>query len=323
MQRVSLFNADATFDAGCVVPGPRDDCWVTSLCTLLGPMAREEIRRELKGMEAVAAIGLSHLAEAVLRLARADRVVFPGHGLLTTSLYEDGDIERLKAITWPDRAVVLRSLNTHHHTDILAEGGTFWPVRVVWIIDDVARDWRPRRDARRDLQRLDTLGLERRRYNGSMPAEALDQVLDLYRRLYIDRYSRHNPDYAPDYMHALLADGTLEILTLERAGDIEAFCALHRRGRVLSVPMVGYKESIEGLYRAIMALPALEAEAQGLMLNLSAGASRFKRHRGARPYVEYLLIRDDHLPAWRRLAYRATAGLLKTLEPQLIRAATR
>ncbi len=324
MARLSLCNADVRIDtAGCVVPGPRDRCWVTSLTTLLGPMAREEIRRELTGISCLLAIGLSYLVEIGLRLGRADRVVFPAHRLLTTSLYDDGEAERLCATTWPGRAVVLRSLNRHHHKPILATGGTLWPVRVVWIIDDVARDWRPRRDARRDLQGLESSGLERRRYSGAMPAARLERVLVLYRRLYIERYSRHNPDYTADYIRACLAAGTLEILTLEGNGDIVAFCALHRRGRVLSVPMVGYELGREGLYRAVMALPALEAEAQGLALNLSAGASRFKRHRGAEPHVEYLLILDHHLPAWRRLAYRVTAGLLKALEPRLLKAATR
>ena len=323
MQRVSLANADVRFDAGCVVPGARNHCWVTSLVTLLGPMARQEIRRELKGLEAAAAIGLSHLVETGLRLSHADRVVFPGHQLLTTSLYAEDEAGRLRDVLRTDRAVVLRSLNAHHHAGVLAQGGTLWPVRVVWIIDDITRDWRPRRDARRDVQLLESSGLAQRRYGGAMPAVALERVLGLYRWLYIERYSRHNPDYTAGYLRDLLDKGVLDILTLERDGEIMAFCALHRRGRVLSVPMVGYDQGQDGLYRAVMALPALEAEAQGLALNLSAGAARFKRHRGARPHVEYLLILDDHLPVWRRLAYRATAALLRLLEPQLIRAATR
>jgi len=329
MARLSLANAEVAFEAGCVVPGARNRCWVTSLATLLGPMARQEIRREQTGLAALSAIVLSHLVEAGLRLTRADRVVFPAHHLLTTSLYDDGQAENLRAAAgdiaavFPDRAVVLRSLNRHHHERVLAQGGTLWPVRVVWIIDDMTRDWRPRRDVRRDLQGLESSGLARRRYGAAMPAAALDRVVALYRRLYIERYSRHNPDYTADYIQACLAAGELEILTLEGNDDIVAFCALHRRGQVLSVPMLGYDQGREGLYRFVMALPALEAEAQGLALNLSAGAARFKRHRGAKPHVEYLLIQGGHLPAWRCLAYRATAALLQALEPQLIRAATR
>ncbi len=311
------------------VPGPRDLCWVSSLTILLGPMAREEIRRELSGVAALGARMLSHLVEAGLRLARADAVVFPGHLGFTTSLYAEGEAEALCAMAsevaevYPDRAIVLRSLNRHHHASVLARGGTLWPVRVVWIIDDVARDWRPRRDVGRDLRWLETSGLERRRHAAPMPADRLNQVLALYRRLYIERYSRYNPDCTPAELNARLEAGEIEILTLEHGGEIVAFCAIHLRGGVLSVPMVGYDAASDGLYRAVMTLPALEAEARGVALNLSAGAARFKRHRGARPHVEYLLIHDAHLPIWRRFAYRVTGALLRTLEPQLIKAATR
>ena len=320
MARVSLRNADVRFEAGCAVPGRFNRCWVTSLTTLLGPVAREEIRREMTGAVSVAAQALSYVVEAGLRLAQADQVVFPAHHLLTTSLYDDPPT---KAAPRPGHATVIRSLTRRDHAAVLASRGTFWPVRVVWIIDDIARDWRPRRDARRDLQLLERLKLDRRRYSAAMPGDSLARVLDLYRRLYIDRYSRHNPDYTADYLQTCLDHGILEILTLERDGEILAFCALHARGDALSVPLVGYEDRIEGLYRAVMALPALEAEARGLTLNLSAGASHFKRHRGALPHVEYLMIRDEHLPAWRRFAYRVTGALLQALEPQLIKAATR
>jgi len=300
-----------------------DRCWVTSLTTLLGPVARQEIRRELKGLEAFSACALSALVEVFLRFAQADEVVFPAHHLLSTSLYAEGELEALYTAPRPDRPVVLRSLNRHHHAPVFDRRGTLWPVRVVWIIDDMAGDWRPRRDSRRDLYLLDTVGLARGRYAARMPRMQMARVLDLYRWLYMTRYSLHNPDYTADYLQSCLDRRVLEILTLERDGEIVAFCAIHGRGGVLSVPMVGYDDSIDGLYRAVMVLPALEAEARGLALNLSAGAARFKRHRGARPHVEYLMILDDHLPGWRRLPYRLTGALLQALEPQLIKAATR
>jgi len=327
-----LRNASPQFDVvegiPLAIPGRRDRCWVTSLTTLAGPVAREEIRRELKGIKALSACALSAVAEAVLRLSNADKVVFPAHLLLTTSLYGHGEAERVHAsagavaAVHPDRAVVVRSLNRRDHAGLLGNGATLWPVRVVWIIDDSARDWRPRRDVRRDLQALETCGLERGHYAGRVPAARIDRVLALYRRLYIGRYSRHNPDYTTDYIAARLASGDLELLTLEDKGRIVAFCAIHVRGDMLSIPLVGYELEVEGLYRLIMTLPGLVAEARGLRRNLSAGASRFKRHRGAKPHVEYLMILDDHLPFWRRWPYRVIAVLLQALESQLIKAAT-
>lgn len=316
-----LANADVAFPVeGLAVPGAKGNaCWVTSLATLLGPVAREEIRREMTGLASVAAQALSCLVEGFARVMQLDAAAYPGHDLLTTSLYAG----KPPAPALPGKATIIRSLNRHHHADIL-HGKALWPVRVVWLIDDPARNWLPRRDVRRDRKQLSVSGLTRGHYTALTDTQ-LDQVMTLYRRLYIDRYSRYNPDYRPDYIRAMLADGRLEILTLERGGAIAAFCAIHCRGGTLSVPMVGYDDSLpdgDALYRMIMVPPLEIAMARGLNVNLSAGAARFKRHRGATPHVEYLMIHDDHLPAWRRFGYRAVGALLRTLEPQLIKAAT-
>jgi len=317
-----LINADIGFPVeGLAVPGAKGNaCWVTSLATLLGPVAREEIRREMTGPASMAALALSHLVEGFARAIRLDETAYAGHDLLTTSLYAG----KPAAPALPGKATIVRSLTRHHHAETL-RGGVLWPVRVVWLIDDPKRDWLPRRDVRRDRKQLSESGLTRGHYT-ALTDTHLDRVMALYRRLYIDRYSRYNPDYRPDYIRAMLADGRLEILTLERDGAISAFCAIHCWGGSLSVPMLGYDDSLsdgDALYRMIMVLPVETAMARALGVNLSAGAARFKRHRGATPHVEYLMIIDDHLPGWRRFGYRAVGALLRTLEPQLIKAATR
>lgn len=317
-----LANADVAFPSpGLAVPSrARNDCWVTSLATLLGPVAREEIRREMTGLTASAACVLSHLIEGVARVTRLDDAVYPEHDLLTTSLYDKAP----SLVPQPGKATIVRSLNRHHHAELLDGAPTLWPVRVVWLIDDPARDWLPRRDVRRDRTSLAASGLTRGHYT-HLTEPQLDKVMTLYHRLYIARYSRYNPDYRGDYIEALLADSRLEILTLERDGEIVAFCAIHCRAGVLSVPLLGYNDRLpysDTLYRMVMVLPIEAALARGLSVNLSAGAAHFKRHRGATPHVEYLLIHDDHLPPLRRFGYRAISRLLRLLEPKLMKVAT-
>lgn len=320
-----LANADVSFtDQYLTVPSAKENrCWVTSLATLLGPVAREEIRREMTGPMAGVAQVLSLGVEGFARLMRCDDAVYAGHDLLTTILHDD--VRALTALDPPPgKAIIIRSLNRHHHAGLLDDATTLWPIRVVWIIDDPVADWLPRRDVRRDQKQLADSGFARGHY-ATLTEAQLDQVMALYHRLYIGRYSRHNPDYRRDYIAALLADGRLEILTLERDGDIAAFCAIHCKANILSVPLLGYNDRLpnaDSLYRMIMVLPIEAALARGLTVNLSAGAGRFKRHRGAKPHVEYLLIHDGHLPAWRRFGYRAVGHLLRLLEPQLIKVAT-
>ncbi|ESQ91319.1 hypothetical protein ABAC460_07060 [Asticcacaulis sp. AC460] len=307
-----------------VVPQTPNGCWQTSLSVLLGPVAREEARRALSGPELWAVLALSHATEAFGRLLRIDRAVYPGHQLLSTNLY-DGRLDQIIAAVpdlaraYPDRAIILRSLTQRPQT------GVAWPIRVVWIIDDMPDIWAKRRDSRRDMRKLAESNLTARCFGPQIDDVRLDRCLALYRRLYIETYSAFNPDYTAAGLRDLLARGIIEIWTLESDdGDIAAFCAARDDGETLTIPLVGYDRSRpqdDGLYRAIMAHMAQQAMERRLKRNLSAGAPHFKRHRGASPWMEYLVIFDSHLPVWRRMAYRLIGAMLSRFEARLMAAA--
>lgn len=329
---MQLNNAEVRFDTidvankavAVAVPHGRNRCWLTSLTTAIGPMAREEARRAMRGPELWGALLLSHLMEAVAKMLRVDRVVFPEHDLLSTSLYAHTP-EQMARIAedltqaYPGHAIVVRSLTNP------PPGHVVWPFGVIWIIADVAREWAPRRDSRRDLATLEAMRLQPGHFTGTIDEARLTRCLNLYRALYIDTYSAYNPDYTATGIARLMQGGRLELHTLEtESGDIEAFCAAHGNNETLTLPLVGYNRTrpqADGLYRAIMAHMALQASHRRLKLNLSAGAPHFKRHRGAKPWMEYLLIVDHHLPVWRRLGYRLIARVLRALEPRIARAA--
>ncbi len=303
------------------VPEAPNRCWLTSLRTAIGPMARQEARRAMSGPPLWAVLALSHCLEAFAHLTRVDDAVWPEHRLLTTSLYH-GRLPILLAHTedlarlYPGKAIIIRSLTE-------PPPGTVWPFRVVWIVDDLARDWAPRTDARNDLKLLAKSGLTPRTYGAAINDARLGRCLDLYRQLYLGVYSGCNPDYTAAGLRRLLADG-LEIHTLEDEGGIAAFCALYADAETVTLPMLGYdrtRPQSDGIYRAIQVHMAGIAAARGLKLNLSAGAPHFKRNRGAKPWMEYLLIIDHHLPAWRRMGYRQTGRILRALEPHLKRTA--
>ncbi len=304
------------------VPLKPNHCWLTSLSVAVGPMAREEARRATSGPALWGVLALSHMLQVLTRLTRVDEAVYPEHQLLTTSLYH-GRLPALLAHTddlarmYPGKAIVIRSL-------VQPPSGTRWPFRLVWIIDDLKRDWAPRTDTRRDIKLLSDLALVPKAYGADIDDRTLGRCLALYRELYIQAYSAFNPDYRPDGMRELLAEG-LEIHTLQDAdGNVAAFCALYADRDTATLPMMGYDRTrprTDGLYRAIQAHMAGIVAARGLKLNLSAGAPHFKRHRGAKPWMEYLLIVDIHLPAWRRMGYRLVARILTALEPQLRRTA--
>ncbi len=325
---VSLTNANIRIDEvvisgrafSAAVPLSPNRCWLTSLTTAIGPMARQEAGRAVSGPQLWGVLALSHIFESLARLLRVDKVVFPEHCLLSTSLYGDKLPDILLAIPelarlYPDHAIVVRSVCEP------APNSLVWPFRLIWRIDDPAREWAPRRDSRRDVQKLNTLGLVTGQHGADVDDVRLARCLALYRHLYINTYSAFNADYSLEGLRALAAAGTLTFHTLEEAdGTVAAFCAAHEDGETLTLPLVGYdpvRPQADGLYRAVMAHMAQYGMRRGLKLNLSAGAPHFKRHRGAKAWMEYLLIVDTHLPVWRRIGYRTIAWVLRRLEPRM------
>ena len=325
---MSLTNANIRIDEVAVrgqafrvaVPLRPNRCWLTSLTTAIGPMARQEARRAVSGPQLWGVLALSHVFERVARTLRVDRVVFPEHCLLSTSLYGDkmpGILLAVPELTrlYPDRAIVVRSVCEP------PQGSLVWPFRLIWRIDDPAQEWTPRRDSRRDVHRLKALGLVAGCYGADIDDVRLARCLALYRHLYIDTYSAFNADYSLEGLRALATAGTVAFHTLEEAdGTVVAFCAAHDDEETLTLPLVGYdpgRPQADGLYRAVMAHMARYAIRRGLKLNLSAGAPHFKRHRGAKAWMEYLLIVDTHLPVWRRIGYRTIGWVLRRLEARM------
>lgn len=308
--------------------------WPLSLRTAYGRVAREEAGKESEGLQA-AGFGLAaRAAEVWLAATGADGVLFVNHPLLSTSLWSGWDGEGLEAALaalregFPHRAIAFRSLNAWSDAGLLYRlekaGARLLPSRVVWTVDAVAREWLRKRDARRDLRLIEAGGYAIDASDAWTEADWA-RVRALYRGLYLDRHSAHNPDYTDAFLRAGQASGFLDFQRLrDPSGAIVAFVACARAGGVLTSPLLGYdlaRPREEGLYRMAMLLPALVADAEGLCVNHSAGAGEFKRLRGARPRMEYTALFDAHLPAARRLGYAGLEAALKAVAPALMRIA--
>jgi hypothetical protein len=322
-------------DRAFAVVAPIDGaCWLTSLATTYGRAARDEVAREVNGAQALIFSALSHVAEATLRLTRCDRSVLANHMLFSTSLYGDwtgADLE--SALTnlrtaFPDRAIIWRSLNAVDHAPLIARmtalGGRRLLSRIVWRLTDSEREWAPRRDARDDRQLIldQKMRIETARAHSD---DELRLVLRFYNDLYREKYSRTNPAYSETFLRAAINSGVLTLRAIRNEGGrLEGFAAEHAYQGTLINPLLGYDRTqpqSRGLYRIAMAASAERAITEGLKLNYSAGAGAFKRNRGAKPTLEFSMVFDDHLPAWRRAGYRALAWALEKMAPMLERIA--
>ena len=254
---------------------------------------------------------------AGLRAGGVERVAFVNNYLLSTNLWPAlapravHDLVAAVAAAFPDCAVALRSVDAHGQPGLVgalrAAGARLVPARQVWY--ETAEQVAKKRLARKDIARL---GRHRWRPADVVPDDA-PRLAELYAMLYLDKYSRLNPQLTARFFERAIAGGWLVFRAFARDGDrangLDAVMAYVIRTtgaggeRTMTQPVFGYDTSLPretGLYRLLSAQVFAEAREHGLAMHLSAGAGGFKEARGAAPTPEFLAVYDRHLPAARR-----------------------
>jgi len=267
---------------------------------------------------------LADAAGGVMRAAALNRIVNLGNWMLSTNLHGGwageglADMRRLLAERFPSHFLCIRSINGWSDPALLdavrADGWMLLPSRQIWVTDDLAHDWRPRRDTRRDFALLRATCYRADDLEALRPGDA-ERIAALYGMLYLGRYSGLNPAFTPAYIAMTHREKVFRYAGFrDHHGALAAVVGCFVRGGILTTPIVGYdtaRPAAEGLYRLCSLQLALIAEAMGARLNGSAGAASFKRNRGARPVVEYMAIHAGHLSAPRRAVL---AGVRRVLE---------
>ncbi|MBN8612129.1 MAG: hypothetical protein J0L92_16160 [Deltaproteobacteria bacterium] len=267
------------------------------------------------------------------RRARFDRVVYVDNWLTSTTLhallFDDAWDVLIAALRerFPDHAIVVRGVDRRSSGELRdaleAFGARFVFSRRVLFQDP--RDALGHRDGRKDQRLLDralTDGSYRVVDLRELDDEGLSRVRDLYDLLYVEKWSRHNPQLTRAYVIHTIRCGFLEGRALvSREGSLDgAFAAWVRHG-LYYVPILGYDTRLpqeRGLYRMLAALSSADALARGVLVHDSAGVSDFKQNRGAVPELEHLAVFDRHLPRHRRAPWRALGALMDHLGAPLI-----
>jgi hypothetical protein len=92
----------------------------------------------------------------------------------------------------------------------------------------------------------------------------------------------------------------------DKNGKLKAFSGLFIIEDTITSPLVGYDINApkkDGLYIHAIHLIMLYKFQSGKLLNLSSGASQFKRLRGGVSAMEYSVVYSQHLPVYRRIVW--------------------
>lgn len=311
--------------------GSRGRSYVSSPHSTYVLYPRDEIGLMGLGGVRYVAEGVLGLIAGLMRASRLSRAVHLDNWLLSTSLHGDwqgeglAQMRRLLAARYPDHFIAIRSVDAWTCPALLdavrADGWTLLPARQVWVTDDLERDWRVRSHTKADARMLRRSGLTLERPERIAPSDAA-RIAELYHQLYVARYSAINPRFTPAFVTMSAETGLLAYSLLRNpAGEVMAFAALRCAGGVGTVPLMGYdtaRPQEEALYRIASYCATALALERGLRFHGSAGASQFKRNRGARGIIEYMAVDGQHLSAPRRAALAVlAAGLNRFMVPML------
>lgn len=309
------------------------DAYVCLPHTAYALYAKEELRLINAGPWAPALGLLADAAGAALRAARANKIVHVNNWMLSTNLHDawDGaDIDAIRDLlvgAFPQHLLCVRSLNSWSDAELLRRfqdaGWKMLPSRQIYVTDDLATDWAQRRDTKRDLAVLRARAANIDIMETLRPGDA-ERIAELYAMLYLDRYSRLNPDFTPAYIDMTHSANIFHYRGLrEGDGRLSAVVGCLVRGGVLTTPIVGYdttRPACEALYRIASAMLAQIALEHGARLNGSAGAAEFKRNRGARAVLEYSAYFVDHLSSARRAVIAGMERALTKIAAPLMQA---
>lgn len=169
----------------------------------------------------------------------------------------------------------------------------------------------------------DYLLIDRRGYRIVEPGPAdVPRIVELYNMLYLDKYSRNNPQFTERFIAQTRRSGTISYLALSIDGRIDGVLGYFVRDGVLTTPIFGYDTALPqkvGLYRMLGGILYDTAAQKGWLLNDSSGAAEFKRLRGAVADIEFRAVDVRHLAWRRRMGWRVLATLLHRVAVPLVR----
>ncbi|MFC3798985.1 GNAT family N-acetyltransferase [Cohnella sp. GCM10012308] len=263
----------------------------------------------------------------LLKATRFNRIVHVNNWLLSTNLYPALSDEQWSAAldrlirAFPGHAIAFRSLNVSLNARemhlLRGRRCRLVPSRQIYLLRTGDPEFANAKA--RWLLKRDRALAEKHGYHAVGPADIvpadIPRIAELYKMLYLDKYSLYNPQFTARFYEQALAEGTLELHGYRdvTTGRLEAILGFYAREGAMTTPLFGYDTSrpqAHGLYRMLSALLIGIARERGLLLHESSGAAQFKRNRGAVADIEYTALYDRHLPAWRRGSWSALEGLL-------------
>lgn len=306
-----------------IVDEIKPNCYVVSANSMLIEYSKDELTKLDSKIIRTISYMLIKIFENILKMAHIDKLQTLNNYMLSTNFFsndfENIDLKKLREIALKDysqHTLLIRSVNKTQNSKLfekLKEDGWIALVsRQVYIFDDFKRcekhqnykwDKKLLSDKRYIFKELDLDDFS-----------LFEKAEELYNKLYLEKYSKHNVQFKAIYLQALVKKKLLHLRLLydNQKNRYIAVVGLIGEDGVITAPIVGYDLSYdvkEALYRRVIAYILEYAKTNNYVLNLSSGASSFKLNRGAKANLEYMFVYTKHLPFFRRFIWK-TLGFI-------------
>lgn len=275
--------------------------------------------------------GVHKFLSKVISSKQINRVIFVNNWPFSTTFYPELKELQIKAIVshltkkFPNHAIAFRSINSETTAECYQAlkncGFDLIASRQIYYTDP--KD--PKLN-RKDILKSD-LKLYRERTHQILKEDELSeedrqQALELYNALYLDKFSFLNPQIKDNFLKLGSNNKLLELRVLKKDGRIDGVVGFICQNGYLYCPFFGYNTKSperSKLYRLLSTILFLEAKERGLILFQSAGASFYKKIRGANDCLEYLAVYTKHLPLKKRFSWVALKAVANSIGGHFMR----
>lgn len=292
------------------------------LYTLNNPLLEQVLEILLNGM------GI------ILQLGKINQVVIVNNWLLSTNLYPNLSKSQIAALTtylqgkFPKHTIIFRSINTYLDDCLFAafQDNGYHPIgsRQIYLYNP--QNQSPVKSKMRWRLKQDFNLIKKQGYeviqSDEIPLNEIPRLVELYNALYLEKYSKNNPQFNANLLELALKNKALHLQALRKAGRIDGVIGFYEMNGMMTTPILGYDTRLPqsvGLYRMLSAQLTLEATRRGIILHQSSGAASFKRFRGFVGNIEYSAVFYQHLPFWRQWVWRLLGFLVNNLAVPLMR----
>ncbi|WJP97655.1 peptidogalycan biosysnthesis protein [Macrococcus bovicus] len=306
--KVEVLLIDGQLIPYSVKSGGYQDSWIHSFTgQYIEEMVSEIERMTLPPLVQKGAGLLLSAGRLILKGTREKTVtVFPS--FMSTTLYTGDQLRHIEQITeelsrrYPRHALVFRTVSDEL-VKMQLEGAGYEPLisRAVYLYDSAEPHTKnERKDLKKDSKKLEKSGLT---VSDELSEADFDALIPLYKQVYLDKYSIHNPHYTADFFRFIYHHTSLKWFVLREHERIVSFMGVQQKGDMLFPAYFGMDQSYQGLYFMTSGLLYQYANDKRLKINNSAGAKDYKLARGSRPFLEYHLIYTKHLKIEQRVFY--------------------